>query len=261
MQNKDESTRTLHFGHAPGKSGYLFANHPLTNGPVRGPAQPFVKANKPWAPEEHHPDGPYAQKNAEHAPIGAFLEGSHAQLAESLRKTRSLPALERTLKATFKAEDDRSLGERAKEAANPLSIELNRWQRLANVTKRDLNSMPELHSWKAPERKDLLEKNFLPRGGLVNFPKYTLWERSNLKQMDLQRFNDEIKEMKEAHDRGELQPASPSQDDVLAEATNYQTVSIGAPKLRGPGATKKMYAGSAMPAGRNQRSSNPFRMG
>jgi hypothetical protein len=261
MQAKDNFTTMHHFGHAPGRSGYLYANHPLTKGPVRGPPAPFMKANKPWAPEEHHPSGPHAQKNNEQAPIGAYTDGSHASVAETLRKSRSLPALERTLASSPKAEDGKSLGERAKEAANPVSIELNRWKRLANVTNRDLGSMPELHSWIKPDRPK--PKVFVPSGGLVNFPKYMLFENSHMKQMDLQRFNVDQQKIQEAAERGEEKtpPFSPSQDTEEGES-NYRLASWGQPKHReAQGKNNKLFAGSAMPAGRCQRSSNPFRMG
>lgn len=259
MQARDNATTMHHFGHAPGRSGYLYANHPMTKGPVRGPPAPFTNATKPWAPEEHHPDGPHAQKNNEQAPIGMYHDKSHASIAETLRKSRSLPALERTLASSPKSADGKTLGEQAKEAANPISIELNRWKRLAGVTKRDLSSMPELHSWIKPERQK--PKVFIPNGGLVNFPKYTLFENCHLKQMDLQRFNDERLRLEEAAERGELQtPMSPSQDEEGESI--YRSVSWGAPRLRNSSQPfQKQFAGSAMPAGRCQRSSNPFRMG
>jgi len=261
MLSKDNATTMHHFGHAPGRSGYLYANHPLTKGPTRGPDPPFLKANKPWAPEELHPSGPQARKNLEHAPIGAYLSGSHASIAETLRMSRSLPALERTLAKSPKAEDGKSLGERAKEAANPISIELNRWKRLANVTNRDLGSMPELHSWIKPEKRK--PKTFAPNGGLVNFPKYMLFENCHMKQMDLQRFNDDQQRIQEAAERGELRtpPMSPSQDTEDGENI-YRSVSWGQPRHNMVAAmANKQFAGSAMPAGRCQRSSNPFRMG
>merc|ERR1719277_2635157 len=149
---RDDATVRKHKGIMAGHSGYRYANHPATKGPVRGPDPPFTTANKPWAPEEDHPDGPHSQKNLEQAVIGAYREGSSEMLGASLRKNRSLPSITRTLKLHPPDEDGRHLGERAKEAANPLSIELNRWERLSEITKRDSAGMPELDSWKKPER-------------------------------------------------------------------------------------------------------------
>jgi hypothetical protein len=267
MRAKDNATTSAHFGHAPGRSGYLYANHPLTKGPVRGPPAPFMKSNKPWNPEELDPSSPHAQKNAEQAPIGAFIEGSHSMIAETLRKSRSLPAVERTLRGTahtsFKlsanAEDGKSIGDQAKEAANPVSIELNRWKRLADVTHRDLSSMPELHSWIKPERQK--PKAFASKGGLVNFPKYMLFENSHMKMLDLQKFSDDQKKAQEAAERGELRTPVGLQDEDEEDEDEdiYRSASWGQPRLRNATNPNKMWAGSGMPAGRSMKSSNPFR--
>jgi len=288
-QAKDARTVKLHHGEMAGSSGYRYANHPLTMGPVRGPPPPFMSANKPWTAEEDDPLGPHAQQNLEQAPIGAFREGSHCQLGETLRKTRSTPSMTRCIAANPPGDDTRSLGEKAKEAANPVSIELNRWKRLAEVTKRDLSSLPELHSLKKPDRPP--PEPYVATGGLVNFPKYMLFENCHLRQMDLQRFNDENSRQRQeatvrlkmqaelpesergpsTHDPSTRDPSTrPSQQGSQSPPTSpdgsWKQASWGAPKLRNAGGKvgktgKPLWAGSGMAAGRCQRSSNPFRMG
>lgn len=269
MRARDNATVKLHHSVMPGQSGYRYANHPHTMGPVRGPAAPFKGANKPWAPVEHDPDGMAALKDSEQAPIGASREGSHEMFGESMRKSRSLPSLHRSLAAHPIEEGGKSLGEQAKEAANPLSIELNRWKRMAEITKRDLASMPELAQ--PPKREP---KPLVITGGLVNFPKYMLFENCYLKQTDMQRYvEQEAQTRREAEERqkrldeamasGELKdmPATGRSDepDVLVQ---YGTASWGQPRLRGPDETiRNQWAGSSMAAGRAQRTSNPFRMG
>lgn len=276
MRAKDDATVTLHKAHMAGQSGYRFANHPLTMGPVRGPEAPFKTANKPWHPPEHEPDGMAALRDTEQAPIGASREGSHILFGESLRtlpKTRSLPALSRSLAANPVEEGGKTLGEQAKEAANPLSIELNRWKKLAAVTKRDQVGMPELAYMHREKRQP---EPPVKTGGLVNFPKYMLFENSHLKNTEMQRYADQQararaqaeerqKRVDEAMALGELPPQEISPTATVDDPeihVPYASASWGQPRLRVAHETvKKQWAGSGMPAGRSQRSSNPFRMG
>lgn len=275
MKEKDNATVTMHHQVMPGASSYRYAAHPETLGPVRGPAPPFKTANKPWAPPELEPNGMAAFRDLDQAPVGACRDGGHCFLGESMRKTRSTPALTRTLAAAGPIEDGKSLGDRAKEAANPISIELNRWKRLAEVTKRDLATMPELTSTqksnKPPAKKPVLSS------GLVNFPKYMLFENSHLKQQDFMRFvAAEDKARKENEERQAAVEAAMAKGEPSPEETPistsretgsdlrvpYASASWGQPRLRGPHETiKAQWAGSAMPSGKSMRSSNPFRMG
>lgn len=277
MRVKDNATVKLHHQDMPGSTGatglsYRYANHPITMGPTRGPAPPFQGANKPWAPPEHEPNGMAAMRDLDQAPIGAYTNGSCHMLGESLRQSRSVPALVRTMAANPVEAGGKSLGEQAKEMANPVSIELARWQRLAEVTKRDLQSMPALHTTQKRE-KPKPKKPFIV-GGLVNFPKYMLFENSHLKQTDFQRFVDaEDKARKEAEERhaaveaamakGEVQdtPASTSRETPASEEmVPFATASWGAPRLRGDHANlKHQWAGNPLPTGKGSRSSNPFR--
>lgn len=272
MKAKDNATVKLHHQVMPGASGYRYANHPLTMGPVRGPAAPFQGSNKPWAPPEDDPCGMASMKDLEHAPVGAYNTGSHAPIGETLRKTRSTPALVRTLKANPVEEGGKSLGEQAKEKANPISIELTRWQRLAEVTKRDQVTMPPLNT----KYRDIPppKKHYPSANGLTNFPKYMLFENSHMKHQDLIRFieaeNQARDEAQAKHQRKEERtmrgeppdtPLSTSREDE-DELVPFATASWGQPRLRGPqGTVKKQWAGSAMPSGKSQRSSNWFRTG
>merc|ERR1712070_976561 len=167
-------------------------------------------------------------------------------------------------------EGGKSLGERAKEAANPISIELNRWKRLAEVTNRDLATMPNIPQ--AKREAQPAKKPIVVAGGLVNFPKYMLFENSHLKSREFQRFCEaEAKARQEAEDRalaaeaamnkGEVQdtPLGTSRDaqDNEEEMVPIGTISWGQPRLRGTQETiKKQWAGSACATGKCQRSSN-----
>lgn len=272
MRTKDEATVKLHHAVMPGVSGYRYANHPLTMGPVRGPPAPFEAANKPWAPPEHEPNGMAAMRDMEQAPIGSITQGAHSFKHETIRRNRSTPAIVRTMELhPMNEEDPRSPGEKAKEAANPISIELNRWKRLAAVTKRDLASMPDL----LPPKKERPPPP-KPRvtGALVNFPKYMLFEDSHMKNTEFLRFTEKEAKARQEHEarataleeamaRGEIQasPASTSRETSnQSDLVPFATVSMGAPRLRGPLGAKQ-WAGSALPSGKSIRSSNPFRMG
>lgn len=276
MKAKDNATVKLHHQHMPGNTGYKYANHPITMNPnLRGPEAPFARANKPWTAPEDDPSGMAAMRDMEQAPVGALRDGSHEPMGETMRKSRSTPAMVRTLKANPVLEGGKSLGEQAKEKANPLSIELSRWQRLAEVTKRDVALMPGLSS-KAELYREIPKpkKVFVNSEGLLNFPKYMLFENSHLKQTDFQRFVDaEDKARKEAEERhaaveeamakGEVQdtPASTSRETPASEEmVPFATASWGAPRLRGDHANlKHQWAGNPLPTGKGSRSSNPFR--
>lgn len=290
MHTLDNATVKFHHQVMPGASGYKYANHPITMGPVRQPPPPFATANKPWAPPEDEPDGMAAARDNLQAPVGMLNEGSHRFLAEGTRANRSTAALTKTMSGKVsmvgingsvaeiqrEMNEEKSLGEQAKEQANPVSIELKRWQRMAKVTERDLNSMPPLD-----KRKDrIMPEKPVANGGLVNFPKYMLFENSHLKTTEFQRYCDgeaadraekaeRAKAAEEAMARGEMTPGvssmSPSREGSSSQSRLPDwppQPSWGAPRLRGPSSeTSKQWAGSAMPHGKSMRSSNPFRMG
>jgi len=264
--------------HLPVHASYRYAKHPETLGPVRGPPPPFKTANKPWTPPELDPDGMCALRDMDQAPVGACRDGGHCFHGETMRKSRSTPALTRTLANSNPLEEGQSHGDRAREAANPLSVELRRWKRMAEVTERDAASMPELHSTQKSFKP--APKKPVPSSGLVNFPKYMLFENSHMKSQDFMRFcaaEEVARQENEARhaalqeamdDSTPLSPASTSRsiksrDTRLSEPTsNYGTASWGQPRLRGPKEeVKKQWAGSAMASGKNMASSNPFRMG
>jgi len=279
---------TRSVAHLPVHASYRYAKHPETLGPVRGPPPPFQTANKPWAPAEEDPDGGHALRETEHAPVGACRDGGHCFHGETLRKSRSTPAMVKTL-AKNSLEEGESYGEQAKKAGNPLTIELNRWNRMAEITKREMEGMPELHSlqksFKPPMKKPA------PSTGLVNFPKYMLFENSHLKSQDNMRFvaaeelaraENEARHaaLQEAMDSGEASPLSPcstsrslkSRETRFSEAGSTKTkgghetqlgaASWGQPRLRGKKHDiQKQWAGSAMASGKTMCSSNPFRMG
>jgi len=275
MTAKDSATVKTMTAEMPSmRSGYRFANHPLTMGPVRGPDPPFLGATSPWRPPSADPYGPAAHKSIrEHAPVGGYKEGSHSFNAETIRKSRSLPTLRG--EALAEAINENAL-EEAKLAANPISIELNRWKRLAKSCEgREVASFPTLHKRIPPP----IEKPGPVTGGLVNFPKYTLFENCNLKNMENRRFmENQERERKAAEERLAIieatgqDPMTPilasmnttamsSVDRQIGEsAVPYGSASWGQPRLRGT-ILERNWAGSAMPGGRGSKTSNPFRMG
>merc|ERR1719476_538489 len=97
------------------------------------------------------------------------------------------------------------------------------------------------------------------RKGLVLFPKYMLINNCHLKQTDLQRFQREQDAERAAAESGlgDALSHAPVIKELQPSAVKYGEASWGAPLLREEGFH---WAGSSLPAGRGQRSSNPFRM-
>jgi len=250
-----------HQGAAPGISGYQYARHPLAlDVSVRGPEVPFRNATAPWRPAAAEPDGPASQRDREQASCGAYWEASH-----SMRKSLSSPTLQNASDAML--------------ACHPLTIELNRWEKLARVTKRELGDQ-------IPERKPRSpEAPLPPRQGLILFPKYMLLNNCHLKTTDLQRFQrEEEQAARESKERAKAEPQFPASPSGCAKShsntssrqrqilrTNSSAsrttpmpieASWGAPKLHiedsigGP-----HWAGNPLPSGQCQRTSNPLRMG
>lgn len=255
QRSKDTATLNAHRQVAPGTSGYRFANHPSTlvpDGRTRGPDVPFTGATSTWRPPSADPDGPARQKDLQHAEVGARWEASH-----SLRTMRSSPSL------SSSAANIVDPGQAGAMAGHPLAVESRRWQKLAHFTEKvemkDLEipePAPKSPSPQAPEAQG-------PRD-LVNFPKYMLYHNCHLKHTDLQRFqqNQLAKEraIAEGVDPMTLTVGSiPSAQDLGESAVKWQEASWGAPVFKN--AQGHHWAGSALPAGRGQRSSNPFRMG
>jgi len=257
QRERDNSAIQRHFGEAPGASGYRFANHPQTFGHVRGPEMPFQKGHSPWRPPSADPDGPATRRADDHAKYGAFHTGAHG-----LRKVRSTPAMASP-----------TAGADIKEACHPLSTELRRWEKLAATTKRC--DMPDREDVdfefpRKPQPKPDPPKAPPPRTGLVMFPKYMLLNNCHLKQQDLQRFQREQQEaQRRAAEEAEAAEAQ-SRADSFANSVRSQAgmgnsmrldASWGNPRLNEASPGGPHWAGSALPAGRNQRTSNPFRQG
>lgn len=253
MKARDQASFRSWEGAAPGPSGYRFARHQCD----KKQDVPFRDAGQTWRPPSADPIGPAAQRGMEHASVGATWEKSHRTLAQ---KSQSMPSLG---SVGSQIVDHQAEAKKTREACNPLSVELRRWQNLAEITEGDKKGMIELPKREKPEPP----KPIVRTPGLVNFPKYMLIHNCHLKQTEKQRYVEEQEKVrKQAEDRAiEAEALGISVDDVarIEDPLNesmvpWQTASWGAPRLRKPG---KHWAGSSMPAGKSMRTSNPFRMG
>mmetsp|Transcript_86559 Transcript_86559/g.149797 ORF Transcript_86559/g.149797 Transcript_86559/m.149797 type:complete len:284 (-) Transcript_86559:114-965(-) len=257
MRARDMAAYRSWEGAAPGSSGYRFAKHPTCMGQLRGPDVPYKDAGSPWRPPSAERDGPAAQRSMEHAPVGACWDKSHRTLA---LKSQSMPSLQ---SAGSTVVDHKEEARKIREACNPISVELRRWEHLANVTKDSSTGMIQLPERPKPEPPKPLVKT----AGLVNFPKYMLINNCHLKQTDMQRYVEaEARARKEAEEQAaEAKALGISLDRLHAmeaepeeSGVPWQTASWGAPRLKKGG---KHWAGSSMPAGKSMRTSNPFRLG
>lgn len=253
---KDSRTVASHFGEMPGSRGYRYANHPITKGEVRGPDPPFTGATNTWRPPSADPQGPSAQRVESQAEYGAHLEGSHGHYApRRMASIRSLPNLQQAGECCVSQD---SL------AIHPLQYELKRWEGIAKKTQAiEMKDHIELSSLKRSQYVPKQES--VNTGGLINFPKYMLIHNCHLKQMDCQRFKDEQDEERRNFasmaEAGTTQESFRNNAELGKSSLNWQTASWGAPMVKDKADNRPLYAGSAMPAGRGSRTSNPFRMG
>ncbi|CAJ1349876.1 unnamed protein product [Effrenium voratum] len=212
-----------------------------------GPDVPFKEATRHWKPSEVEREGPMAKLDEKQAKVGAYWDGSHEKLA-AVRNSHSSPALRQSAAEVM-------------QACHPLTTELRRWEKLAQVTEKgEINK--DVQASMASSRQ-LCQAKVRPKpvwaGGLVNFPKYMLINNCHLKQMDLQRYADQCEQ--------ESQGLSPKRASDVSEASplgegsvRFQEPSWGAPMLRNKDAGLA-WAGSAMPSGRACRTSASLRMG
>lgn len=226
--------------------GYRFAKHPATLGPVR-PEMPFKDATSVWKPPEIDPDGPAGQRQRELAEHGARWEFSHG-----MKSVRSSPSLQTTGNAMMEA--------------HPMNVERRRVEMMSNrMVQREMRSTPADWAEKVAAPKPVAAKRERVAGvrsggnGLVNFPKYMLIHNCWLKQQDAQRFQREQEALwKEAERQAaEAVEQGGMVEEPVAPAFDVKEASWGAPRQPG----SDVPAGSSMPAGRGQRTSNPFRTG
>jgi len=143
----------------------------------------------------------------------------------------------------------------------PLTAELKRWENRGKMMEeRESRGMKTtMRTMESAYRQEVEpEVPSAPSGDLVNFPKYLLLNDCHLKQLDIQRY---VKE--EAAARESAKTLRQSGSTIGAPS------SIGAPSTQTMGESSKgasltatlgmRPAGSLMPTGRNQKSSNPFR--
>jgi len=245
QRGRDFMTMSTHAQLAPSNSGYRFGNHPMTMGGVR-PEVPFKDATSTWRPPSADPTGPSSRKDREQVGSPVWHE-SHR-----MRTSMSSPALSATNMTVPLA-------------THPLSREIGRWEKLSQKTEaREMTTtggevVQQGSTRKAPPKPQISR----PPGGLVNFPKYMLIHSCHLKQMEQQRFQREQEERRRAFESMSEEeratgPWVQRRQDVGESAVEYATASWGAPLL---GKRGQHWAGHGLAAGRNQRTSNPFRMG
>lgn len=158
------------------------------------------------------------------------------------------------------------------ELTHPLSVELRRWQKFAEITtKQDMKDNIELSPKRKPESSP---KAPIHTGGLVNFPKYMLIHNCHLKTQDQIRYVQEENAKREAAEQearcrvqfGEEVGAAGDETQMsrLTQDTPSlkKTASWGQPlRFRTAEDRNNQWAGNPMPGGRCSRTSNPFRMG
>jgi len=255
MRDRDAAKVNAHFGVTPSSTGYRFGKHPSTMGSVRGPDVPFKDATSTWRPPSADPDGPAANRTMQMADHGAHWEASH-----SMRRMRSSPFLQ---------SPGSTLAD-AREASRPLNVELKRWEKLATSTmgKEMQGSTMKDRESERGRSEPAKPREVVRTPGLVNFPKYMLFNNCHLKQMDQHRFSEketEARAQAEQSIRLGLTPASRSMSlpfqDAPDSSVPWQHASWGAPMLGDPVNRTFCWSGSSLPAGRGQRTSNPFRQG
>lgn len=252
---KDDRTVSLHFGtNNPSATGYRYGKHEATFGLVRGPQVPFRHATSTWKPPEH--GGPAEQRAKDQAAHGAFYDGSH-----TLRTMRSAPSLYSTGDTSGnKPTIDTS------ELTHPLAVELKRWEKFSRFSKTEVaNSPVQLPEPQYTKAEEKTEKKVVSTG-LVNFPKYMLIHNCHLRAVDQKRYVQEEAAKRAAAEEAAARvvdslDALASTPDLPSSSVRFKEASWAAPKLRSATDSKANWAGSALPHGRGQRSSNPFRMG
>lgn len=226
---RDNSTLAQYYGASPSAAGYRFGNHPMTMGVVRGPEPPFKGATNPLRPP-----------SADH------------DLPASMRRARSSPSLQNSAGNLMMA-------------CHPLTTELKRWEKLAEVTEKGQVDQDLKKSLMMNRNVEPPPKPPVRTGGLVNFPKYMLIHNCHLKQTDLKRFKEQQEEemrlaMEAANAHADSPLHSVRESSLGGSTVRYQEPSWGAPLLRGKESPHN-WAGSALPGGRGSRHSNPFRIG
>jgi len=238
QRDRDSAKIASHFGYSPGAAGYRFANHPSNYGQLRG--------------SDIDPDGLAKRRDMEQA--------EH----DGMWKSRSSPTLQSTAANVM-------------EACHPLSIELKRWEKMAQRTQaqemKDIEAKP-MRNRPPPQEPP---KIGLSRNGLVLFPKYMLIHNCHLKMTDLQRFQreqqEEARRVQEAQ-AGPDDEASPAGSQIQGERLEVEDpfaatggrgpmrfdASWGAPLVRSD-RDHMRWAGNPMASGGSMKTSNPFRMG
>jgi hypothetical protein len=235
-------------GDGDSSNKYRFARHPSTMTTNVPSEVPFGKSTLQWRPPSAEPHGPAAKKMQEGADFGGGWEAAHAP---KVPRSRSTPSLAKT---------DMSFARDLMLERFPLTAELKRWeymgklmeQRESGVSKSPGRSGSTFLSSYRPTEEFQVPSG--PTGDLVNFPKYLLFNDSHLKQMELQRYAKEEAAARDAASQLRKTGSTignTSQPSMQTTNASMQT-SKGNPLYMRP-------AGSLMPTGRNQKSSNPFR--
>lgn len=239
QRDRDAAKVATHFGYSPGAAGgYRFANHGPSFGQFRsGPGA--------------DPDAPARRREMDQA--------EH----DGMRKSRSSPTLQSTANNVM-------------EACHPLSVELKRWEKMAQRTQaqemKDIEAQP-MRNRPPPQEP---AKSGPSRNGLVLFPKYMLIHNCHLKMTDLQRFQrEQQEEARKAQEQAGLDDVASSSgsqgqgelieiEDPFAGTGSRGPMrfeaSWGAPLVRSD-RDHVRWAGNPMASGSSMKTSNPFRMG
>lgn len=240
QREKDSAAVTASGRFEVGASGYRFANHPVTLGTVRH-SRPFEGATSTWRPPEADPNGPAAKRDCVQAEWGGIHQGSHGS-SNSMRRPKSLPIL--------KPEEADWAGE-----CHPHSTELRRFQKLGSVTEKAQMSDAQFANPYMPTTEQ--PRVYHAAGGLVNFPKYMLWDNCHMKQQDCMRFHKQQEELTKMAASGTS--LASSFQSPKRTVRDFPEPTWGARRKSDDGGPA--WAGNPLPIGRGSRSSNPFRTG
>lgn len=252
--SKQETWYAQDGGRGSDSNKYRFARHPNSMTTRVQPEVPFSRSTIQWRPPSADPDGSAAKRMEDVADFGGQWEGAHAP-KNSMPRTRSTPSLAKT---------DKEFARDLMLERFPLTAELKRWeQRGVLMEQRESAGLPPgasawLSSYRTEENPTVPTA---PSGDLVNFPKYLLMNECHLKQMDIQRYVKDEAAAREAANqllKSDSMQAGSANPSMQASSASMQTSNPSLQTSKG----NPLYmrpAGSLMPTGRNQKSSNPFR--
>lgn len=226
---------------------YKFAKHPVTMGGYFGPPTPFQDSHTTWRPPSAERNGPAQHRASAQAPTGACWDRAHG-----MRRIRSSPTIQSGGVAALEMS----------QMSHPMTAELKRWNALSKAL--GPVESPSSPSGECGRRSQEVPKDGLQGEGLINFPKYMLWNDCQMKQQDKQRYVQEKQAERQAlaAQKAAIDYAAhvQSSDLELGAASRVAPAHLD-PQISQYDPILMAPAGSKMPTGRCCRTSNPYRLG